>query len=118
MRGWNDNHHDWKYGRQPYAWAWLLIAGGVFLLLLLRSGWSWWWLLMFWWVLPAVFGGWGWRHRGHRAQSCSPDAPEKAKRGHDEFASEKPKRGDVYIYREDGEMIEVIDAPEKPTTFV
>jgi hypothetical protein len=117
MRGWNYNHHGWKYGRQPYAWVWLLIAGGVFLLLL-RSGWSWWWLFMFWWVLPAVFGGWGWRHPDHRSQSCNPDAAEKAKRRQDEFATEKPKREDVYIYREDGEVIEVTDAPEKPVTFV
>jgi hypothetical protein len=122
MRSWQ-GERKWKQEFEGNWWIWPLIAFGAFMLIA-QSGW--WWLLFFWWVVPMFFGGWSHHGRSHmrerwagrwaeRGAPCGgmfgDDAPHKRKHGMDD---EKPKRDAVYIYREDGEVLKVTDAPDKP----
>lgn len=82
-----------------------LIGLAIFVLLMMvfmRSG-MWWMIFALWWIVPAF-------SRGQWGMGCANDS-EKVKR---EVYQDKPKRGQIYIYSEDGEPLEVIETPEKP----
>jgi hypothetical protein len=124
MGGWHSERQDWKFDGRVHWWIPLLVIGGFIMLVSHFGGWLLWLPVLFF-ILPAMFGRMG-HHRGwqHRGQMhgwgrewrgwgmCGGDGePMKRKHG---FDGEKPKHRGMYIYREDGEVLEVRDAPEKP----
>lgn len=118
MHGWRSERQDWKFDGRGNWWVPLLMFGG-FIWLVSTFGWWWLWFPFFFFVLPAMFGGWsgrhgarGWAREGRGWSMCGSD-DTSMKRKH-EFDGEKPKRDGMYVYREDGEVLEVRDAPEKP----
>ncbi len=123
MRGWHSGRQSWQFGGRDNWWVPLLVIGSA-ILLFSKLGWSWWWLLFFWWVIPAMFGGWShsrggqpgtrdWARGWSRWGMCGGTDDEQTKHKYN-FSGDKPKRDDVYLYRENGDVLEVRDAPEKP----
>lgn len=125
MHGWQSGRQEWKFDGRRHWWIAMLAIGG-FIMLVSKIGWWWLWLpFIFFFVMPALSGGWqrgGWqrgghwtrewhgRHEGSRWSMCGGEMP---KRKHD-MDDEKPKHHDVRLYRADGEVLKVTDAPEKP----
>lgn len=106
MGGWHyENSGDYGDRSWPARRHNNLIGLVVFLLLMLvfvRSG-AWWMIFALWWIIPAF-------NRNSWGFGCANDG-DKMKR---EAVQGKPKRGQVYIYGEDGEPLEVIEPQEKP----
>ncbi|MBE0689799.1 MAG: hypothetical protein IH587_06715 [Anaerolineae bacterium] len=106
MGGWHyDNSGDYADRSWPsrrHSGLIRLLIFALLLMVFLRSG-AWWMIFALWWIVPAF-------SRGNWGMSCANNG-EKHKR---DSAQEKPKRGPVYIYGEDGEPLEVVESPEKP----
>jgi hypothetical protein len=103
MRGWHGNNGGWGgWSNRRENWWIPLVVMGIAILLFSRLGWSWWWLFAFWWIVPAMMGSWG------------NDTADGEKRKRELPDDDKAKRDTVYVYSENGERLDVIDAPEKP----
>lgn len=123
MGGWHSGRQDWRFDGRGNWWVPLLVFAG-FIILISQLGWWWLWFPIVFFILPTMFGRMAhhrpWRHDGHTRgwarewrgwSMCGGDEMMKRKHG---FDGDKPKRHGTYIYREDGEVLEVRDAPEKP----